>query len=208
VIFFIESSLEKLDGNSNGNKMLPLFKPDFGNRMPYDNNPPTKRACQDLHYKYSDSTLYVATVLSRVQAFLPALQASNALLVQRAQADPKSVDIEHIEEGMEQYIEMVRSLLSLDWSPFFLLWSCQDLGLGVFEDRSHLNNTRNATSDSDSGTSKSSVSASEDTDTDSDTDSTSSDEIITAFKPIRPIKPLPRRKLANRPDIVLLGEHS
>jgi hypothetical protein len=85
-------------------------------------------------------------------------------------------------------------------------WSYQDLGLGVFEDRSYANSNKaqHATSDSDSA--KSSAFTSEDTDSDLDTDSTSSDEIITAFKPIRPIKPLPRRSLAKRPGIVLLGE--
>ena len=79
--------------------------------------------------------------------------------------------------------------------------------MGVFEDRTHASKSHRSTSDSDSGISKSSMSASEETDTDSDTDSTSSDEIITAFKPIRPIKPLPRRSLAKRPNIVVLGEH-
>jgi hypothetical protein len=44
-------------------------------------------------------------VLSRVQAFLPQLQASNAIL---AQADPSSVDIENIQDDA-QYIEMVRT---------------------------------------------------------------------------------------------------
>jgi hypothetical protein len=74
-----------------------------------------------IYIQISNSALFTATVLSRVQAFLPTLQASNALLVQRAQADPKSVDIEHIDEGMEQYIEMVCSLLSLSWSQTLTL---------------------------------------------------------------------------------------
>lgn len=47
------------------------------------------------------------SVLSRVQAFLPRLEASNALLSQRVKEDPSSVDIEHISAGMERYIEMV-----------------------------------------------------------------------------------------------------
>jgi Domain of unknown function (DUF4598) len=52
------------------------------------------------------ATTFIA-VLARVQAFLPQLEASNAILTQRVQTDPKSVDIENIEEGEEQYIEMV-----------------------------------------------------------------------------------------------------
>jgi len=42
-----------------------------------------------------------------VQAFLPQLEASNSLLAQRMEVDPSSVDIEHIPEGIDQYIEMV-----------------------------------------------------------------------------------------------------
>jgi hypothetical protein len=53
-------------------------------------------------------------VLSRIHAFLPALEASNAILAQRAQADPRSVDIEHVDEGMDQYIEMVCPALSFN----------------------------------------------------------------------------------------------
>ena len=45
-------------------------------------------------------------VLSRVQAFLPQLEASNAILAQRTREDPNSIDIEHIPDGMDQYIEM------------------------------------------------------------------------------------------------------
>lgn len=46
-------------------------------------------------------------VLSRVQAFLPQLEASNEILAQRAREDPNSIDIEHIPDGVDQYIEMV-----------------------------------------------------------------------------------------------------
>ncbi|KAF8240048.1 hypothetical protein L208DRAFT_1020688, partial [Tricholoma matsutake] len=98
----LRSSLEKLNRNStNRNIISPPLNFDFRNRTPHAINPPTE-------------------LLSRIQAFLPAFEASNAILAQRAQADPKSVDIEHIDEGMDRYIEM-------------------DLGLGVFEDRRHAN---------------------------------------------------------------------
>ena len=49
------------------------------------------------------------TVLSRVQAFLPELAASNADLLQRAREDPSSVDIESVNAEDPQYIEMVRT---------------------------------------------------------------------------------------------------
>jgi hypothetical protein len=47
------------------------------------------------------------SVLSRIQNFLPQMEASNALLEQRLQADPKEVDMENIAEEEERYIEMV-----------------------------------------------------------------------------------------------------
>ena len=43
-------------------------------------------------------------MLSRVQAFLPQIEASNAIL---AQADPMLVDIENVAETDDRYIEMV-----------------------------------------------------------------------------------------------------
>ena len=57
-----------------------------------------------------------SSVLSRVQAFLPQLEASNAILAQRAREDPNSIDIEHIPDGMDQYIEMVSYKFYLDCS--------------------------------------------------------------------------------------------
>ncbi|KAG0170687.1 hypothetical protein DFQ28_008813 [Apophysomyces sp. BC1034] len=52
-------------------------------------------------------------ILSRVQAFLPQLQAANEQLEQQ---DPSELDIEHIDEENGQYIEM-------------------NLGLGVYEEK-------------------------------------------------------------------------
>jgi len=58
-----------------------------------------------------------SNLLTRLDAFLPSLKASNEALLDQAARDPKSVDIEHLtaaEEGMEpEHIEM-------------------NLGLGVF----------------------------------------------------------------------------
>jgi hypothetical protein len=53
-------------------------------------------------------------VLSRVQAFLPQLEASNAVLAQRFQENPQSVDIENIQEDEQFYIEMVWIALELN----------------------------------------------------------------------------------------------
>ncbi|KAF8920035.1 hypothetical protein CPB85DRAFT_1451641 [Mucidula mucida] len=121
-----------------------------------------------------------ADLLARVQSFLPQMEASNAILSQRAEADPKSVDIEHLADNMEQYIEM-------------------NLGLGVFEQHGK---------DFEMGSSSSSSSDSEDDeDSDSDTDSDSSSEIITSHSTCpRIIKPLPRRTPSGKaPQIVVLG---
>ena len=57
-----------------------------------------------------DCSFIFFIVLSRVQAFLPQLEASNAILAQRARDDPNSIDIEHIPDGMDQYIEMASSI--------------------------------------------------------------------------------------------------
>ena len=97
------------------------LKFDFGNRTTFPVPPPTE--CTSLFHKSNlmscargvsnyipmrrDVGPFFYTVLSRVQAFLPQLQASNALLEKRMHQDPESVDIEHLSEGMDQYIEMV-----------------------------------------------------------------------------------------------------
>ncbi|KAF8181265.1 hypothetical protein BJ912DRAFT_979897 [Pholiota molesta] len=183
----IQAYLEKLNLSSHsrdftGQAGVPKF--DFGDRRTFPIEPPTE-------------------LLSRVQAFLPQLEASNALLSQRAQEDPDSINIEHIPEGMEQYIEM-------------------NLGLGVFEDRSQSqkneagNEGDDDDDDDDSEMSTSSDSSDSDInemaadeDDDSDADSDESSEIITSFVPSRPIKPLPKRS-SNRPppEIVVLNESS
>ncbi|PPQ72996.1 hypothetical protein CVT26_014512 [Gymnopilus dilepis] len=157
---------------------IPRF--DFGDRTTFPVNPPTE-------------------LLSRVQAFLPQIEASNALLTQRMQEDPASVDIEHISEGSQQYIEM-------------------NLGLGVFEDRARKmdQDQQSSSEDSEMSTSASDSSASEsgsrvrraDEEDDSDYDTDESSEIITCFVPSRPIRPLPRRASNKpRPDIIVLEEN-
>ena len=131
------------------------------------------------------------------------MEASNAVLAQRVHEDPNSIDIEHIPDGMDQYIEMVNLISSL-WFRSKLL---QNLGLGIFEDRSHKNAQCNEDSEmSVSSSSDTSDISERDNDPDSDIDSDASSEIITCFVPSRPIKPLPRRFNRPRPEIVVLGE--
>lgn len=84
----------------------------------------------------------------------------------------------------------------------------QNLGLGVFEQKSQVEG-QHAASEPVDFTMESCTSES---DSDSDADTDSSSEIITSFNAIfrRPIKPLPRRKVSGdpqqhqRPSIVVL----
>ncbi|KAI0699780.1 hypothetical protein C8T65DRAFT_659104 [Cerioporus squamosus] len=149
-------------------------------------------------------------LLSRVQAFLPELAASNADLLRRAKEDPTSVDIENVNEEDPQYIEM-------------------NLGLGVFEQRGEappgipvadvdldrdvqMSSSDDADSDSDSSSSSSSTSSDSSSgsgsgsDTDSDVDIVVSSSAQPTPAPRR-IKPLPKRRTgAGKPEIVVLSE--
>lgn len=49
-------------------------------------------------------------VLARIEAFLPAIEASNSQLLQQAENDPRSVDIEHLNREEGRYIQMVHAL--------------------------------------------------------------------------------------------------
>ncbi|KAI0635391.1 hypothetical protein C8Q77DRAFT_1072599 [Trametes polyzona] len=152
-------------------------------------------------------------LLSRVQAFLPELAASNAELVRRARENPESVDIEHIGDDQEQYIEM-------------------NLGLGVFDHRGELPpgipvadvdfdaQMEDSDSDSDSSSSSSSDDSRISSSDFSDSSSSSSDEensdadmdtatSSTQEKTKRPTKPLPKRGASSgskKPEIVVLSE--
>lgn len=155
--------------------------------------------------------IHYVLVLSRVQAFLPQLEASNKALLRQAQEDPSSVDIENV-EGEENYIEMVLLNFSLWIQP--LIFSVQNLGLGVFEDRSKASNTRSDEFDSSSESGDTSSSSSSGSDSDSDSDSGSSEGspdidsgVPTSAPESRPMKPLPRRAAAH-PGIVLLDNHN
>ncbi|KAG7094248.1 hypothetical protein E1B28_007853 [Marasmius oreades] len=126
-------------------------------------------------------------LLSRVQAFLPQMEASNAELTQRMETDPSSVDIENITEGVNQYIEM-------------------NLGLGVFTTKPSQQDTEMSPTTSESSDSTTSNSAEDEDDSDYDSDSSDESGIISLSLPphlnasakARMIKPLPRRSLSDR----------
>ncbi|CAE6418315.1 unnamed protein product [Rhizoctonia solani] len=54
-------------------------------------------------------------LLSRLEAFLPAMHESTQRLQQQAQSDPTSLDIEHLDPSTQEYIEMA--------SPCFMVTS-------------------------------------------------------------------------------------
>ncbi|KAL0959508.1 hypothetical protein HGRIS_011218 [Hohenbuehelia grisea] len=124
------------------------------------------------------------SLIPRVQAFLPRIEASNAVLAKRAREDPDSINMEKVCDGDSQYIEM-------------------NLGLGVFERGSKNMDVDEAELSSASSTSDSTISVSDET-SEYDYDSDASSVIITCFVPLRPIKPLPKRR--PRPGIVVLGD--
>ncbi|KAJ3799441.1 hypothetical protein GGU11DRAFT_777074 [Lentinula aff. detonsa] len=99
-------------------------------------------------------------LLSRVQAFLPQIEASNTILTQRAETDPQSVDMEQLEDDSERYIEM-------------------NLGLGVFnmepQGQSAEEQDTEMTDSSLSSSSSSSSSTSPSSDSNSDSDSSDSE---------------------------------
>uniref|UniRef100_A0A0W0FB34 Uncharacterized protein n=1 Tax=Moniliophthora roreri TaxID=221103 RepID=A0A0W0FB34_MONRR len=176
-----ESTFEKLNTSSTTSSLTPVadFKFDFGERKTFPVGP--------------------SELLSRVQAFLPQIEASNAELAQRMEMDPKSVDIEHIAEGTERYIEM-------------------NLGLGVFTAKtksSEEDAEMSPSSDSSDSTSSNSVESDSDSEYDSDSDdesgiiSSSLPPHLSAVNP-RMMMPLPRRSLSDRsqkarPQIVVLN---
>ncbi|KAG6907014.1 hypothetical protein DXG01_010917 [Tephrocybe rancida] len=128
----LQSTLEKLNTNTS-----PLAAP---NPFPL----PTERT--------RPHAMPTSDLLARVQAFLPDLEASNAVLEQQRQADPTSVDIENVEDNAERYIEM-------------------NLGLGLFEQRGKDDSGRGPAEIDDDSTSSDSSS-----DSDSDDDDDSNDE--------------------------------
>ena len=99
-----EAILERLNGEGPSTGESPNLSFDFGDRRTFAMEPPTERAC---HSTFDDLgsclTHHGKIVLARVRQFLPQIERSNAEL---SQMDPRSIDIEHIEETDERIIEM------------------------------------------------------------------------------------------------------
>ncbi|KAH9988182.1 hypothetical protein BJV77DRAFT_1070173 [Russula vinacea] len=76
--------LERLDGEGSSAEEYSNLSFDFGVRRTFAIEPP-------------------AELLVRVRQFLPQIERSNAELLRR---DPRSLDIEHIEESDEHVVEM------------------------------------------------------------------------------------------------------
>ncbi|EGO25146.1 hypothetical protein SERLADRAFT_436907 [Serpula lacrymans var. lacrymans S7.9] len=164
----IGNLLERL--NTSPHSTTPRSEPplsfDFGERKTFQVDPPDE-------------------LLARIKDFLPRLEAENAILAQRAQADPESVDIENVEDS-DRYIEM-------------------NLGLGVFEDRSKRpgeSETQSSSSEED-GTSDTSSTSTSSSSSDEELSDSSSDEDDNASS--RPVKPLPSRT-TRRPHIEVLQD--
>ncbi|KAL5495066.1 hypothetical protein ACEPAI_528 [Sanghuangporus weigelae] len=135
-------------------------------------------------------------LLSRVESFLPQMEAANTELARRMESSPESVDIENLgdededdEDGRQgQYIEM-------------------NLGLGVFDIRRRPLSDTTTTSNSSSSNASSDDDSDSSNSTHSNSDSHSDSDASTSGPPgpllNRPIRPLPKRA---RPNIVVINE--
>ncbi|KAI0299967.1 hypothetical protein BC826DRAFT_1102599 [Russula brevipes] len=164
----LQHILERLNGESASAGESPNLSFDFGMRRTNSMEPPTE-------------------LLARVQQFLPEIERSNAELLQR---DPRSIDIEHIEDADERIIEMA--------------------SLGVFEQRQAPSRHSVPSSSSETSFSRSPSRATYDTSSGSSASSSllssssdSEDEGNGEYSPcLRAIRPLPKR---SNPVIQLLA---
>ena len=135
------------------------------------------------------------------------MQESNIELERQAAADPLSVDIEHLNES-GPYVEMVCFVMTL----MRRLISSQNLGLGVFKQRS-ANDDSSSSSSSPGSDDESSSSSEDDSSAESSDDSDRGSKIPTEdfLREImdsvgaanRPKRPMPKR---TRPKIEVLNE--
>ncbi|KAJ4473283.1 hypothetical protein C8J55DRAFT_135770 [Lentinula edodes] len=190
---------------------LPNLQFDFGERKTWAVEPPSE-------------------LLSRVQAFLPQMEASNTILSQRVETDPQSVDMEQLEDNSERYIELNLGLGVFDMKPNGQSADCEDTEMA---DSSSSASSSSSSSLSSLSSSSSSDSDSDDTDSESELDSEeilsfcipssflsrspsaatqSFDSIESNGKTKAPrlMRPLPRRSGSSashsKPSIVVLSE--
>ncbi|KAG2204567.1 uncharacterized protein EV154DRAFT_313463 [Mucor mucedo] len=108
----MSNNFDLLNVSGNKKKLEDLINPSAAPDQKSINDIPAMLAAASVDRK----TFAVgppSDILSRVQAFLPQLKSANEQL---KAADPKSLDIENVEEDDGQYIEM-------------------NLGLGVYEEK-------------------------------------------------------------------------
>lgn len=98
-----EDILERLNGGGSSTEQPPNLSFDFGVRRTFAIEPPAECALPYCPPLDISSQLTTVIVLARVQDFLPQIERSNVELSQR---DPRSIDIEHIEETDEHVVEM------------------------------------------------------------------------------------------------------
>ncbi|KAJ3774511.1 hypothetical protein FB446DRAFT_728738 [Lentinula raphanica] len=211
----LQSLFKKLNSNSSSPSepsvsAIPSYQFDSGERKTWAVEPPSE-------------------LLSRVQSFLPRIEASNAILNQRVETDPQSVDMEQLENS-ERYIEMNLGLGVYDVNPQGPSSEDQDTEM---TDSSFSSSSSSPSSSMSSLTSSNSDSGSDDSDPESELDS---EEILSScipssllsrsssstsqstnsigsngkMKAPRLIRPLPRRIASSasqpRPSIVVLNE--
>ncbi|KAN0112149.1 hypothetical protein V8E52_007889 [Russula decolorans] len=154
----LQDILERLNGEGSSTEQSPNLSFDFGVRRTFATEPP-------------------AELLARVREFLPQIERSNVELLER---DPRSIDIEHIEERDEHVVEM-------------------NLGLGVFEQRpARRSSSISSSSSSSSGSLGRVTSDSSSTVSDSDSSSDPEDDAnrdgSSGPPRMRPKRPLPKHQ--------------
>ncbi|KAL5534049.1 hypothetical protein ACEPAG_509 [Sanghuangporus baumii] len=141
-------------------------------------------------------------LLSRVESFLPQMEAANKELARRMESSPESVDIENLgdqeDEDEDEDDKVGRQGQHIE----------MNLGLGVFDIRRRpisdtTTTSSNASSDDDSHSDSSNSTHSDEADSDSHSDSDASTSGLPGHLLNRPIRPLPKRA---RPNIVVLNE--
>ncbi|CAG8641315.1 10042_t:CDS:2 [Acaulospora colombiana] len=123
------------------------------------------------------SSALETTQTSEFQAFLPQIMAANEDLFRRARETDSSVDIEHFDGTEGAYIEMVNYNHCTERKKRYKALSIlQNLGLGLFEQRTERSAEDKSSSSTDSSTTTSDTDSTSDPDEEDDTHSSGSDD--------------------------------
>ncbi|KAJ3808378.1 hypothetical protein F5876DRAFT_46130 [Lentinula aff. lateritia] len=225
----VEEILEIEDEDARANRLESIFKR-LNSGSPSFLGPAESRQ-PNLQFDFGERKTWTveppSELLSRVQAFLPQMEASNTILSQRVETDPQSVDMEQLEDTSERYIELNLGLGVFDMKPNGQSADCEDTEMA------DSSSSASSSSSSSLSSSSSSDSDSDDTDSESELDSEeilsfcipssflsrspsagtqSSDSIESNGKTKAPrlMRPLPRRSGSSvshsKPSIVVLSE--